>query len=268
MTITTGDQIIASAKQRFQFIKTGLQTMVANTPFSVFAVAGIPSAGTLAGTSEAAGVVPVAGDIGYPNLKTINSVGYLQQATITAANTMRVTLYDRLFVCGAYEFNDNVTLGSQPSFLSRIPGGNAAGCLNETELWVEGAVNTTGNLSVEVEYTNENGTTGRTTGAISYGTATIQNRLLRLPFQAGDGGVSQVNRVQGSVASVGADCFNVMVLRRLCDMRMPSNNNMDILTIARTAMKQIFDDTAFYPIVYSDATTLGTPDIEVFIMDG
>jgi hypothetical protein len=43
--------------------------------------------------------------------------------------------------------------------------------------------------------------------------------MFRMPLQAGDRGVSRVDNVVGSVATVGT--FNVLVMRRLARLRVP-----------------------------------------------
>jgi hypothetical protein len=73
MAISTLDGYIASAKQRIPLIKTASRTSVANIPFSVFDLAGNPGAGTLAGTSTAAGVVPTDATAGCPIINAYGS---------------------------------------------------------------------------------------------------------------------------------------------------------------------------------------------------
>ncbi len=72
MAITTLDRLIAAASQRVGMIKTASRTSVAAIPFSVFDLAGNPGAGTLAGSSTTAGVVPTDATTGCT---TINAFG-------------------------------------------------------------------------------------------------------------------------------------------------------------------------------------------------
>ena len=70
MAITTLDGYIASAKQLVPWIKTAARTTVAAGWFSLFELAGNPGAGTLAGSSTTAGVVPDDTVAGFPSLST------------------------------------------------------------------------------------------------------------------------------------------------------------------------------------------------------
>jgi hypothetical protein len=108
-----------------------------------------------------------------------------------------------------------VTLASHPSFLARVPGGAAANCAGVTEIWVETVIAPTGNLAVAVQYTDDLGNTGHTTGAVGIAAAPTIGRMWQLPLAAGDKGISVVERVTATVATVGAACFNVHVMRPL-----------------------------------------------------
>jgi len=70
MAITTRDGYTAAAAgaQPIGICKTASRTSVAAIPFSVFDIAGNPGAGTLAGTSTAAGVVPTDATAGCPTI--------------------------------------------------------------------------------------------------------------------------------------------------------------------------------------------------------
>lgn len=264
MAITTLDGYIAAAKQTLQWAKTGARTLVAQNYFSTFDVAGAPGAGTLAAGNTANGIVPVASNAGYPNINAfgVGATGYLSKAAIASSVTCRIAIFDRIFVAGAYAFNANTNLASQPSYSGRLPNTN----YNGLEIWVEQVTAATGNQAVNVTYTNESGVGSRTTGAVGVGAAPIVGRCWQLPLQAGDSGVQRIDNVTGSVATAGT--FNVMVLRRLLTVRIPvagANVNMNLLD---TGMRQVFADSAFYVLVAADGTALGLPDVELEISNG
>lgn len=268
MAITTLDGYIAAAKERIGWVKTATRTTIAGGYFSLFDIAGAPGAGTLAGSSTTAGVVPTDATTGYPAIAAFGggNTGYVSGIDFTASVAMRFILFDRLFVAGAYSFNANTALSSQPSFLGRVPGGNAAGCSNNTEIWAETVTAATGNQTWNVTYTNSAGTASRTTGASGIGAAPTLGRCFMLPFQAGDSGVSLVTNVAGGTGSAGT--ANIMVLRRLASGRCGAASFMDTLDLLRTGMREIYADSALYVLIAADSTSSGAPDVQIEIANG
>lgn len=268
MAILTLDQLWAAAKQAADIKKTASRTAIANTWFSIFDQAGSPGAGTLAGSSTTAGVVPTDATAGYPTINPFGGTneGYLSSVEFGSSVACRIRLFDRLFLAGAYAFNANQALSGQPSYLSRIPGGAAINTAGETELWVEQVTAATGNQAVNVTYTNELGTASRTTGAVGVGAAPTVGRCWQLPLAAGDRGVAAVNNVVGSVATAGT--FNVMVLRPLWTGRIKIANDGDIHDWFRTQGRKVFEDSALYMLISPDSTATGTPDVRPIIAAG
>ena len=268
MAIADTSALWAAAKQPADIKKTASRTAIANTWYSIFDLAGSPGAGTLAGSSTTAGVVPDDATAGYPTINAFGgtNLGYLSSVEFGSSVACRIRLFDRLFLAGAYAFNANQALSAQPSFLSRIPGGAAINTASETEIWVEQVTAATGNQAVNVTYTNEAGTASRTTGAVGVGAAPAVGRCWQLPLQAGDRGVSLVTNVAGSVATVGT--FNVMVLRPLWTGRVKINNDGDIHDWFRTTGKRVFENSALYALISPDSTATGIPDIRPIIAAG
>jgi hypothetical protein len=261
MAFTSRNDIVAAPKQRVLIAKTASRTSVANIPFSVFDLAGNPGAGTLAGSNTASGVVPTDLTTGYPPINAFSGAnkGALTRLLIQNSVAGWVNIYDRLFLAGAYAFNANTSLASQPSYASRVPGGDYRG----TEIWIEAVTAFTGNLSIAVTYTNQDGVTSRTTGTIATGTAPIVGRCIRLNLQAGDTGVQRIDSVVATVSTVGT--FNVMVLRPLGAVRVNAANMGEVQDWGKTGMPEVFADTALYMLVTADSTATGLPYVEVDI---
>lgn len=265
MAITTLDGYIAATKQKIAWNKTTTRTTVANGWFSLFDIAGQPGAGTLAGSSTTVGVVPTDGTAGYPRVNAFSGAnkGYLGKIEFANTVACRIQLFDRLFHAGAYAFNANTALSTQPSFSSRIPGGTDYTGL---ELWVEQVTAATGNQAVNVTYMDESGNTGATTGATGIGAAPTVGRCWQLPLAAGDSGVQKIENVAGSVASAGT--FNVMVLRPLWSGRVVAANWGDVHDMLRTGLNEVFADSAFYAMVCADSTSSGLPECSFQIVNG
>lgn len=218
MAIATQAGLIAAMAggQQIVYGKTAIRTGVAMTWTSVFDLAGT-HIGTLAGTSTAAGVVPDDSTAGCPTINGFSgaNIGYLGAVAFNTfaigANAVvggRRRLCDMLFKAGAYSFNSNVTLAAQPSYSARIPGADYKG----TEIWFEAVTAFTGNPTITITYTNQDGTAGKST-SIAVGSAPLVGRMIQIPLAAGDTGVQKIESVVASVATVGT--FNILVLRPL-----------------------------------------------------
>lgn len=265
MAISTLDNYIGSAKQDLQFYKSTSRTTVANGWFSLIDIAGNPGAGTLAGANTANGVVPTDADAGFPLINAFGggSVGYL--ANVDASNTVacRMMLADVLFKAGAYSFNANTTLATQPSYSSRVPGGTDYTGL---QLWVEAVTAFTGNLSIAVTYTNQSGTAGRTTGTVATGLAPTVGRMIQLPLQAGDSGIQKIESVVATVSSAGT--FNLLVLRPLWRGRIRVANDQIVHGLDLIGLPVVYDNSALQLYVAADSTSSGLPEVSFEICNG
>lgn len=263
MAITTFDGLIAAPKQSISIVKTASRTSVAASWFSIFDLAGNPGAGTLAGTSTTAGVVPDDTTAGFPTINAFGagSTGYLAHVDFGNTVACRIKLFDLLFKAGAYAFNASQALTSQPSYAARVPGGDYA----DTQIWLEQVTAGTGVQNVAVTYTNQSGTGSRSTGTVATAT-NIVGRMWQLPLQAGDTGVQKIDNVVGSVATAGT--FNILVLRPLWSGRCRIANDGDVHDLTKTGMSEVFATSALYPLINADSTATGIPELEITIANG
>jgi hypothetical protein len=261
MAIASLDGYIAAAKQKVAWVKTTTRTTVANGWFSVFDVAGQPGAGTLAGSSTAAGVVPTDATTGYPVLNAFGggAKGYVSRVAFGSSVACRLAIFDRVFLAGAYAFNANTALSSQPSYSGRLPNTD----YKNLEIWAETVTAATGNQTWNVTYTNEGGTGSRTTGATGIGAAPTLGRCWQLPLQAGDSGVQKIDNVAGGTGSAGT--ANIMVLRPIWSGRVVIANMGDVHDLLRTGMPELYADSALYAMICADSTSSGVPEMEIEI---
>jgi hypothetical protein len=262
MALTSLDGYIASVKQGVDWFKTATRTTVAATPFSLFDIAGVPGAGTLAVGNTANGIVPTPTNpsAGYPIIRTINGTGYLTRVEFGWTVAGRLAVYDRLFSCGAYAYNADTTLASQPSYSARVPSTDYSGL----ELWIEAVTAFTGNPSFEVNYLDQGGTAGDT-GVVASGAALTVGRCFRMPLAAGDVGLQQITRVRGTVATVGT--FNVHVMRKLWEGRVIAANDGDIHDMLKTGAPVVYTASAIIVLAQPDSTSSGLPDVTLEIAD-
>jgi hypothetical protein len=264
MAIQTLNEYLAAPKKTVNYVKTASRTSVAAIPFSVFDLAGTPGAGTLAVGNTTAGIVPTDAIAGYPPIDSFGALkGYIGAFDFGSSVACRATLFDTLFSAGAFAFNAAATLTGQPSYAARIPEN---GGYVRTEIWIEAVTAFTGNLSVAVTYTNQDGVAGRTTGTVGTGAALIVGRMQQLPLQSGDSGVQSIQSITATVATAGT--FNVHVLRRLKQCRVRINNDGDTHDFLKSRMPEVFETSALRTVISTDGTATGAPEIQFEIVLG
>lgn len=234
-----------------------LAKTVAGIPWTVFDQAGQPGVGALNVGNTAAGIVPVDTDAGYPLISSFGgAAGHLSGIDFSNTVACRLMVFDRLFACGAYNFNADITLAGAPSFAGRVPGGN----YNGLQLWVEHVTAMTGTATYNIDYLDQGGGAGNSTFSEMPASLLIR-RALQLPLAAGDGGVSAIVRVRCTVATAGT--FNAMVLRPLWAGRVAVANAGDVHDLLRTGFPQIYDTSALYVLVATDSTASGYPGLQI-----
>lgn len=273
MAILTEDGYIAAPKQIIPLVKTATRTSVALIPFSTFDLAGQPGAGTLAGTSTTAGVVPTDATAGVPVINAFggSAVGYLTRVEYSNTVLSRLSIFDLLWKGGAYAFTAaTTTVTAPPSYLGRTPDGAGNGC----EIWIEvtTAFVTGTAWQVQVTYTNQVGTTGRTSiiSAAQAAAALTLGKKFILALQAGDSGVQKIESVivtNGGTAMTAGN-FNVLVQRPLWGNRVTVANGGGIDDIFKTGGPIVYADSALCVDVQADSTSTGLPDILIEIANG
>jgi len=264
MAITTLDGLIAAPKQRLVLSHLTTRTAVAAYPISQFDQAGAVGAGVLAGTSTTTGVVPTDATAGCPIINAFggSAKGYVSRVEGNNIVSGRLILFDMLWKAGAYAFNASTTGQTPTSFSSRVPGGTD---YTGTELWLEQVTAGTLVQNVAVTY-NDQGGASSTTGTYAMPLAMILGRMQQIPLAAGDSGVQGVTGVVGSVASAGT--FNILVLRRLAEIRIRVANDAVIQDALATGMPEVFADSALIIVFVPDSTASQTPEMVVDIANG
>lgn len=257
MTIASLNDYIAAVKEVETWIKGASIATIAGIPFTVFDQVGQPGAGALAIGNTANGIVPVDTDPGYPLIGSFGgALGYFSGIDFSSSVACRIMLFDRLFACGAYVYNADVTLASQPSFAGRVPGAN----YNGLQLWVEHVTAVTTTPVFQIDYLDQDGGSGNITFS-EIPASLIIRRALQLPLAAGDSGIQRIDRVRITGATAGT--FNFMVLRPLWAGRIPVANSGDVHDFLRTGLPQIYDTSALYVLIAADGTASGYPGLQL-----
>lgn len=271
MPITTVDALVAALKDGLPFVKTNTATTVAAQWHTLLDRNGNPGAGSLTIGNTTNGVVPTDATAGFPAIGSFGGgEGVLHSIAFSNSVACRFKLYDRLFHAGSFPTTPaaptTYTLTSIPDATGRMPDGIGDG----NEIWLE--VNTAiaaSAVTVQVGYTNSDGTTGRTTVSSGSLSGFITGRLVQLPLQAGDKGVRQITSVivGGTAAATGS--FNIILARQIyAGMRVPVAGGGDVHGFDKTGLKKIYDTSALWPIIAADSTNSGAPEMLINVSSG
>jgi hypothetical protein len=272
MSINTLDQWIASRKQRVTWMKTGARTTLAAFPFNLMELAGNPGAGNLTLSNTANGIVPVNGDAGYPLITSFaGNLGYISKVEFSNSVACTFDVYDRLFVAGSFTYAAQTnSLTAQPSYAGRILNSNYGGL----QAWIEVTTPflTGNNWTVHITYTDQDGNAGAIGPDLPVMAAAglTLGRMYQLPLAAGDSGIQKIESVvvTNGTTAMTAGAFNVMVLNPLWFGRVPVANGGDVHDLLRTGMPQIFDTSALYCLLTTDAAASGFPDLSIQVAMG
>lgn len=125
-------------------------------------------------------------------------------------------LYDRLVHTSGLVTNVTTEQTVNTTALTRYTDGTGV------QAWLEHYTATAGSGTFTVSYTNQAGTSGRTSTAVTL-SAPQQHWFQRIPLQAGDTGVRSVQSVTYSVAHSGAGGCGITLARPLAVFRFSAN---------------------------------------------
>lgn len=256
MTIATLSDYASAARQTVSFT----QWTPSNWAASTFGE--ITGPGAVGNTAN--GLVPVSGASIFPSIVPFSpGAGYVAGArySVDGVGALRIFLYDRLFHVGAYQFNSGATttLTAQPSFSGRVPGGDHAGI----RIFVEPVASGGGaGCNIKVDYTNQAGTSGRTTGTVSLSAGTIQGpQQYPLPLSAGDSGVQRIDAI--TVTGGATSTANVYLLRPLFTWRAEASMPATVRPLDVLGMPRIYDTSALFLCAMKDGDSSVRPTLSL-----
>lgn len=265
MAIATLDQYIAAVKQKINITKTASRTSVATIPFSCFNIAGSPGAGTLAGDSTTAPVMPTDATAGCPKINFDTGIGYLSKLSFRSSVAGTLDTYDLLSKSGAYAFDSGTTTIDTPlDISSRCPDypGSGTDFGNNLEIWIEivTAMTSATAFQVQVTYTNQAGTAAQTSivSAAQAAAALTVGKMFQLALQSGDSGVQAIESVIVTTGAAAAGTFNVLILRPLVgNLYVPVAGSGDSYDMLKTGLPIIYADSALIAIPSPNGTASG-----------
>jgi hypothetical protein len=216
--------------------------------------------------------VPTDATAGYPPINAFGggATGYLTRVGWQSSVACNIELWDKVYAVGITTAQlgtlQTLTLSAQPSIASRIPGGTVyAGLRIFVEITTTMSATAT---TINVTYTNEAGTTGRTSTVTASLSGFVAGRWVEMPLQAGDAGVQKIESVVIGGATNAAGALNVIIARRLWRGRINIANQSDLIGIDKTGMPQVFADSALVVTVTPDSTATGVIDLDFDISNG
>lgn len=229
-------------------------------------------AGAFVLSSTAAGTVPTSATAGAPAILTFSGIGYISRISWETSGIGSGTawLLDRLFECGSYAIGSGTTtLGSQPSFSARVPGGDYTGL----RLFLEQSSAGAGPTSVTITYTDQDGNAGASTTytLLSNGGSNAGTTCQRIPLAAGDSGLQKIESVTMTGGASGS--LNFLVCRELARLTF---NGIGATTfgpgqfvhgIEKCGMRQIYSDSCLM-LVGNVSNGAGFADLTIEIASG
>jgi hypothetical protein len=274
MAITNFDQYIGAVKQHIQISKSGAVTTTAGNWATTIAAAGFPSAGA-SPANTTTGVVPTDATTGFPAIQAFNgsNIGYLSRVEASSPVNQALALFDVIFWAGPTTIptsgTTTVTLGTQPSFTGRLPfrSDGSTPAYEEVEMWVW--LSTAGSNhahTFQMSYKDQDDNTAESSATVSTQNVAV-NRVLRVPWNAGDYGARLMNGylVNGATSSTGA--VTAMFLRRLWTGRVEANTHK-VFGPDLTGMPRVFDTSAIMLMCLPESTSTSTPNVLIEIAEG
>jgi hypothetical protein len=257
MAITTLDGVLAGMQWPRHFAKNVTGTMVAGRPWSTWALAGNPGAGsfdnTLAGVALSSTSSQVNGQINFTNPVSGNAYLARFQAAATIAGTL--LLCDRLWHNGGFTIT---TTGAQTVNSAAFPARDADGLTDGKGVLIGIEVSAACGAAAPaptISYTNQSGTSGRSAG-LWFPTANSPAAGSFFPFglQAGDTGVRSVQSLTLGTSWVSGT-INLVAYRVLAQLELTGAFLPNAIDAITSGFPRLYDGSVPFLIFIPSTTT-------------
>jgi len=176
---------------------------------------------------------------------------WLARMALTGTVAGTIHIYDILWACSG--FVGNSASAQSVSSFSGMPSRNTTG--EEASLWIgcSSAIGVTAH-NVTASYTNQAGTSGRTTVSTAGIASMPANRMYQLPLQAGDTGIQALASITLSVSSGTAGNLWALIMVPICSIPLPLVNVGAVLDFASLGLPLI-DDESCLAFIHQGTTT-------------
>lgn len=270
MAITTLDGVLAGMQPPVAFAKAVTGTMVAGRPWSTWALAGNPGAGsfdtTLAGVALSQTSAAVAGALRFVNPVSGNS--YLARLAGSATIAGTLVLCDRLWHNGGFTIT---TTTAQTVNSAAFPARDINGSTNGDGVLVGIEVSAACGAAAPAptfSYTNQSGTAGRSAG-LSFATANSPAAGSFFPFglQAGDTGVRSIQSLTLGTSWVSGT-INLVAYRPLAQIELTGAFVPAAVDAITSGFPRLFDGTTPFLLFIPSTTTTSNISGQFIVSQG
>jgi len=272
MAITSMDGVVAAlaTSQRLNFSFPNMTTVAGNYYNLSFASAGsygqisLPTAASSGGQAYTQGGT---GGLGYPvwTAASGGNTSYIGKISASCIAQLGVFVYDLLWACSG--FSGTVTTPQTITGFTALPT-RAGGSGSEIWLVVYTALGASA-PNVTVSYTNQNGTSGRTTQTMNASSLNLAGRCVPLILQAGDTGVQSIQSVILYASSGTAGNFGLMIVNRIASVgsfgTYTPNAGYDFATLG---LPVIYDSSVLFFTVIASASSSGIILGDITVVQG
>lgn len=270
MAITTLAGLATALRTKQLYMRTSGANVWQVAMYSSWSYGSVPAAGAGGPSNTTNGIVPTVSTTGAMALPLTSDKIYLVGADIaqlgTTAGSALAQLHDVLFICGSYNSIATTGLTSQPSFSSRLMNGSYAGL----QMWMETNSGVSGGYAATITYTNESGTTGRTTSVTSTTNPnTLAGQLTPIPLASGDCGVQTIEQVQitgtGTIAGNGV---NFLITRPIRYFRAPVPGKNYVTPMDTSGLREIHPSSCLVLFARTSTANASTFPLELDLASG
>lgn len=176
---------------------------------------------------------------------------YLARVALTGTVAGTIHIYDIMWACSG--FVGNSASAQSVSSFSGMPTRNTTGV--GCALWIgcSSAIGATAH-NVTASYTNQAGTSGRTTVSTAGIASMPANRMYQLPLQSGDTGIQALASITLSISSGTAGNLWALIMKPVATVPLPLVNVGAVLDFASLGLPLI-DDESCLAFIHQGTTT-------------
>lgn len=270
MAITTLDGALAGMQWPRYFAKNVTGTMVAGRPWSTWALAGNPGAGsfdnTLAGVALNSTSANVNGQIPFTNPVSGNTYLARFQGGATIAGTL--LLCDRLWHNGGFTITSNT---AQTVNSATWPARDANGTTNGEGVLLGLEISASAGAAaptITVSYTNQSGTSSRTaTNSFPTANSPAAGSFFPIGLQAGDTGVRSIQSLTLSASWVSGT-MNLVAYRVIAALELTGAFVPNAIDAITSGFPRLYDGSVPFLIFIPSTTTTSNISGQVVYTQG
>lgn len=206
-----------------------------------------------------------AGTPGYPRWTAGSGNAYIGRVGVALDKVGTMHIYDMHWACSG--FNGTLLTSQDITGFSGMPSRNPTALGAELWMWVLTPIGATAK-TVTVTYTNQDGVGSRTSIPVTTIVSMPAYRMLQIPLQSGDTGITSIESVKLSGSTGTAGNFGLIVMNRICSVAQVVANVGNSLDFATLGLPKISDDSCISFVNQGSTTTTGITMGQMSIIHG